>query len=167
MPRAVRLSSRDPLVAFDRVDSLLNDAIRKLNVGEDAVPKQRFVDQLIVPAYSVAIARLLKDRGVQFSVHGRGWDCFDDLENRWRGPVNDREDLSRIISSSRTLIHAIPSSCAHPIDFVGRPVARYAGGGTAGFIQATQTPTTQRRCPALTLHQVARLAMQDQSGSRV
>lgn len=116
--------ARDPFVAFDRIDELLKQSMKRQNVTADGVPVVRFVDELIVPATAVAVARLLAAHNVPFTIHGDGWQEFSDLESNWLGPIQSRQELHRAVERARSLIQVVPTSRPHAIDAAGRRVIR-------------------------------------------
>lgn len=117
--------ARDPFVAFDRIDELLKQSMKRQNVAADGVPVVRFIDELIVPATAVSIARFLAANKIQFTIHGEGWHEFPNLESRWLGPIHSRQEMRNAVERAAALIQVIPSTRPSAIDAAGRHVVRF------------------------------------------
>ncbi len=137
--------ARDPLAAHGRACELINESIAALQLDPASIAVARFNEQLVAPAYAVALARLLARAGVSLDIFGQGWNSFDDLAPFYRRPVTNRQDLDSIVREAGLIVHAWPATFTHPVEFSGRPVIRYAGGGVSGFI------TDARKCVAAPL----------------
>ncbi|MCS7032839.1 MAG: hypothetical protein NZ561_02465 [Phycisphaerae bacterium] len=133
--------AHDPFAAFDRAERLIDDGMQRYQIAGAGLDRRRFLEELIVPAYAVAVARILCRSGVHLALYGRGWDQFEELLRFWRGPVHNRREFRSAVAVARCLVHAVPSSRPHPIDATGRPVARYREGKVAGLLRAVRSPT--------------------------
>lgn len=116
---------RDPLCVVDPV-RFLKDRARRANVGEDGIPTARFIEQLIIPAYTQGIARIMLAAKIPVRLYGRGWSDLSDFSSFAAGPIDTREQFETALRSSSALIHVWPGSVSHPIDACTLPVIRPA-----------------------------------------
>jgi hypothetical protein len=127
---------RDPAACDGDPLDYLSARMRKFAVGEESLNRVRFIDELILPAYAIGLARLLIDNGLPVKVWGSGWEKRAQFAERTGGPIRSISDLSAAAGECKALVHAWPTTWAHPIDALGCPVIRRRGRGTDGIIRS-------------------------------
>jgi hypothetical protein len=115
--------AHDPLVLED-VNGFLVARMKQLGVSCDTLPRARFIDQLIIPAYQQGLATILLANKIPLTLHGSGWDQIGAFKDHACGAVQTREQFQQIVSESAALLHAWPASSAHPIDSLDVPIVR-------------------------------------------
>ena len=112
----------DPFSVRSNPDAYLAEYLRKHRVPEDGIDRARFVNELIVPAYQQAVARLLIKHHLPLRLFGRGWNHIAEFELYAEGPVISREALHEILGSVTALVHCWPADHPHPIEAVRKPL---------------------------------------------
>jgi hypothetical protein len=151
---------RDPFCAFDRVEEIIRAAADSLDIGATNLNVSQFAEQLITPAYAVAVTRLLIQTGLPTAIYGSGWEPFGFARSALRGSIATREQLKIATDQAGALVHVWPTSRTHPSEFAGPPTIRYSGGGAAGWAAAARKVASARLSndhPALSIAQVERL----------
>ncbi len=138
VPRSVEEMSSQKLV-WDRIE---NEVMRNplcigasptefmLHIAEEiglersALPLELFRTELLVPCFMRSLAKLLRDRGVVFSIFGRGWDSESILADRWVGPVEDETTLKRALESTSLMLDVWPGDTSNPARRAGKPMFR-------------------------------------------
>jgi hypothetical protein len=137
----------DPFSLTDDIDSFLSRRMRKLDIVAEAFPAQRFVNELILPAYQQGLARILIRAKAPLSLFGAGWDRIPEFAGFAAGQVTSRENLREIASEHIGLVHMWPSTGPHPIDTLGRPVLRRRGSHGTSFLNDAKQILTGRWTP--------------------
>src|SRR5206468_50108 len=114
--------ARDPLTLGSNVDQFLNRRMESLEIAEEGFDRDRFVRQLVVPAYQQGLAKLLLDGGLPLKVYGQGWDAIPELRDAWEGPIPTRDALRLAVGSAAALIYPSPIRYRHELDSFRRPV---------------------------------------------
>ncbi len=142
----------DPFALTGDIDAFLTRRMRKLDIVAEAFPAQRFVNELILPAYQQGLARILIRAKIPLATFGKGWDRIPEFAAFAAGQVASRENLREIASDHLGLVHVWPSTGPHPIDTLGRPVLRRRGShGTSFLNNAKQILTGRWSSPVETL----------------
>lgn len=105
------------------------------DVAEDNFPEAVMLERLIEPASIVGTARWLHRAGVPLSLHGSGWDAFEDLADRISGPIHDRHALADATRNACALIDPFVIRPGHPVGTCGRPIVRTVGRTTVSILQ--------------------------------
>jgi len=114
-------------------DELLNDPFRvggdlaaylaqrmsRFAISADAVPRARFVDQLIVPAYQQGIARVLAAAKVPLKIFGAGWTGISEFRAHAAGALTSRSAFVAALAECSAVVHVWPVNCVHPSDSCG------------------------------------------------
>jgi len=129
---------RDPLACEGDPAVYLSARMRKFAVGEESLNRGRFIEGLIVPAYAIGLARALIDHGLPIKVWGTGWENWPQFADRCGGAIRGMSDLASAAGQCAALVHAWPTTWAHPIDALGRPVVRRRGRGIDGLVRAAR-----------------------------
>ncbi len=119
--------TRDPLAADEDPGIYLNRSRARLSISPDNLDHRLFIEQLILPAYAVGLARRLLAAGYPLALFGSGWDTLTEFAANARGPITSTADLARAATSASALVHAWPSTWSHPIDALGPVVIRRRG----------------------------------------
>jgi hypothetical protein len=117
---------RDPFQLKNDIDAYLTPRVARFQIDPQSFNKSLFIEHLIVPAYQQAVARALIAQGVPIRLYGNGWDQIESLAAHAGGPITSRDHFNQVVAGSGALVHAWPSTDAHPIDVAGRPVIRPA-----------------------------------------
>jgi hypothetical protein len=152
---AAELSS-DPFALGDDPVAYLEQRMRRHGVSPGAFDHALFLGDLILPTYEQCLARILLKEGIPLLLHGHGWADVNEFHPHAAGPVTSRADLARICSRSRAIIHALPTSHAHPADSVGLPVLRRGGESRAAYLRTVRAALNGQFAPR---PQVAALAL--------
>ena len=138
----------DPLRLGPDAEGYLDRVLRQYQIDDKRLPRELFLSQLIAPAFTIGIAKLLKARGLPAAVYGDGWDDFGDLDPR--GPITDRAALRRVVAGAGGVVDCslAPRPALHAIN---RPVIRAAGLALPSLLASVRSPsTTPFRLPRLT-----------------
>lgn len=114
----------NPFALNDPPAQFLERRMRRVGVSADGFDAELFLEGLILPAYQQAIARILLSEGVPLRLFGAGWDCLDEFRAHAAGPVDSRGDFEGLRNAAAAFVHVWPTSDAHPIHRLGRPVVR-------------------------------------------
>ena len=115
--------SENPLTLTDANDFLSNRMTR-MGLSEENFPRQRFIEKLILPAYQQGLARVLIKAKIPLRIFGSGWDEIDEFSSYAAGAIASREKFNAAIAQSTAVVHVWPSTLAHPIDAIQKPVVR-------------------------------------------
>jgi hypothetical protein len=110
--------------------------MRKFAVGEESLDRAKFIDELILPAYAIGLARMLIENGLPVKVWGTGWEKRPEFAGRCGGAIGSMSELSAAVGECKALVHGWPTTWAHPIDALGKPVIRRRGRGMEGLVRA-------------------------------
>ena len=113
----------DPFAMTADVNAYLTDRINRLGVQEEGMDRGRFIERLIAPAYAQGLARLLLREKLPLRLHGCGWSQLTDFAAHAAGPVLSREALATAARDA-VIVHTCPTSLAHPVESLGRPLLR-------------------------------------------
>jgi hypothetical protein len=151
------------VVASDPV-GFLSRRVQQSGIAIERLDQVAFLEQLIVPAWQIGIARILRSAGLPVRVYGRGWEHQKDLEPIVGGAVEDRAIFDSIVSGAQALVHPLPvQSTAHPIESLGRPILRPASDRSTLLADATTALRSARcepSCPPLSVDAILRLKSQ-------
>jgi hypothetical protein len=125
----------DPFSLEGEPGLYLNSRMRRFDVSADAFPHERFLTQLIVPAYQQSVVRALCKAAVPIRLFGHGWDQIPEFQDRAVGALQSIEELEAAVAKSAVLVDLWPWRSAHPITSANRPLIRRAGRNLANFIQ--------------------------------
>jgi hypothetical protein len=139
--------SNDPFSLADDIDAFLSRRMRKLDIAAEAFPTQRFINELILPAYQQGVARILIRAKIPLALFGAGWDRLPEFATFAAGKVTSRENLREIASAHTGLVHSWPSFGPHPIDTLGRPILRRRGSHGTSFLSDARQILTGRSTP--------------------
>lgn len=115
----------DPFAVGSDAHAYLADRMKRLGVQDENFDRRRFIEHVIVPSYQQGLARLLLRERLPLRLYGRGWQEIGELAGHASGPVQSREELCEVARDA-VLVHAWPTSAAHPIESLGRPVLRHS-----------------------------------------
>ena len=113
----------------------LSSRMRRFDVSDDSFPHDRFLTQLIVPAYQQSVVRQLLVTGIPLRLFGKGWSEIEEFEACAAGAVRSCEQMETILSSAKMLIDLWPWRSGHPITAVNRPVLRREGCSLSAYVQ--------------------------------
>jgi hypothetical protein len=148
---------RDPMALDGDVNAFLNHRMRQLGVSEDAFPRGRFIEKLILPAYQQGLARILLANKIPLKLYGGGWDKISAFKDHARGPVQSRDQLAQAVNEAAAVVHVWPNSFPHPIDALDVPIVRRTGRRFDAFVRdaraalAGRQPAVKLRNPAVML----------------
>ncbi len=125
---------RDPFALLD-VLPFLTERMKRMGIGEDGFPFNRFIEKLIMPAYQQGLARTLIGAGVPLQLYGAGWDKLPEFAAHAAGEIVDRDQFHSAIAQCAALVHVWPSALAHPIDASGALVVRRTTRRPEPFVQ--------------------------------
>lgn len=128
---------QNPFCIRTDIQAFLNDWMHKVGIADDHFPRQRFIHELILPAYAISLARLLHHAGVPLRVYGRGWTQLEHLDVQ-ACPIDTRAQLQQAVAHSTALVHPHPCGQAHPVHGFSRPVLGPAFSPRDFLIQAKQ-----------------------------
>jgi hypothetical protein len=113
--------TKNPFALGDDATKYVRRAPARLGLtADETYPVDRFVTDLVAPAYTLGIARWLAEKKVDFTLHGRGWQDEPALANHYKGPLNTRESFFSTLNSSAGLIESFfPGS--HPVRAIAAP----------------------------------------------
>lgn len=114
----------DPFAIGDDVHGYLGRKSARLQIGDAGFDRTVFIERLIVPAWQQGLARLLVREALPVRIRGKGWERIEVLAPHAGGAVHSSLEFDSIVDGATALVHAWPSSGAHPINAVGRPVVR-------------------------------------------
>src|SRR5262249_8830346 len=78
--------------------------------------RQRFIDDLILPAYQQSVARILVRHELPVALYGAGWDQVEDLRKFHRGRVETAEQFDAAVEAAGVLVHCWPGVASHPVE---------------------------------------------------
>lgn len=109
--------------------------LQRGGVAEESVNGAYFVNNLLVPAYQVGIARILCRAQFPLRLYGRGWADHADLAACWGGEMTERERFEQVVLDPGViLVDPMPAGQAHPIEALsGRRIG--VQGSAAGLLQ--------------------------------
>lgn len=128
----------DPFSLGTDVNGFLARRREKLGISAEGFDQALFIDQLIVPAYQQALAKMLFDAGLPIKLYGMGWNQLLQLRDAWEGNMETRQAFREAVRGAAVLVHAWPIRYGHPIDALGRPVLAAAGKRTENWVQAAK-----------------------------
>lgn len=159
-PRIVDLSSQhllwdamaaeiaeDPFVVTPDADNYLRRRQREMQIPEERLDRELFVDYLLTPAFAQGIARLLRREKLAVRLWGEGWQGIEEFAGIAEGPVQSRRQLAEAAQSAAALVYAWPIPRAHPIDALARPILRPALGRSA-FLASARNALAGRLQPS-------------------
>jgi hypothetical protein len=153
---------QNPFV-LSEAGAFLSDRMQRLGVSEDNLSPNRFIDRLILPAYQQGLARLLIKAKLPLRLHGKGWEEIPEFKSYAAGAIQNRQEFQQILSESAAVVHAWPSTLAHPIDAINRPIVRRRDHKPQTFIRDAQSAITGKlalstsKIPALSSNLIAPL----------
>jgi hypothetical protein len=150
---------RDPFALRGDVAGYLRDAARADGVAQDTLDVALFTDRLIVPAYQHALADALLAAGLPVRLHGSGWADIPRFRPYAGGPITSRAQLRDVAARAAALVHAWPTTGAHPIDGLGRPVHRKTGTRKESFLRDARLALAGRTADAPAPDAAARLSV--------
>jgi hypothetical protein len=124
----------DPFRAGDDPEQLLDRTMRQLGVADEGLDRRLFVDRLIIPAYQQGLAAILLREKLPLRLHGAGWDRIEAFRDHAAGVVGSLRRLRRLARETTAFTNAWPSSDAHSIDALGRPVVRRRDPAGRSFV---------------------------------
>jgi hypothetical protein len=122
----------------DNPGRFIEQRMNKLGVSAEKFDFALFLQHLILPAYWVGLARAAAEAGLPLALIGRGWDKWPDLADYARGAPESPRALVEQILACAAMIHPVPTTHAHSMDMLGRPVVQPAGTGTTEFLNAAR-----------------------------
>jgi hypothetical protein len=128
----------DPFALTGNADNYLAARMRQAKIQNEGFNRIAFLTGVIWNAYQQGIARLLMRQGLPADLFGSGWESLAEFASHSRGSVRSRKQLATIVSSAQALVHVWPTSYAHPIEAIGRPIVRFAGHRDAFLRDARQ-----------------------------
>ncbi|MGE5607751.1 MAG: hypothetical protein ACM359_00710 [Bacillota bacterium] len=129
---------KDPFVLNGDLQQYLASRMRRLGIDEQGFDRRVFLENLIVPAYQQGLARLLLEAGLPVRLFGRTWASLPEFTPYAQGPVNSRAELITAAAGACGLIHVWPTTQAHPIDALRRPVLRSYSTLRSAFLQSAR-----------------------------
>jgi hypothetical protein len=109
--------------------------MRQFDVSPDALPHDRFLHGLIVPAYQQGCVRALLKARLPVKIYGKGWAAIDEFRPHAAGMLDSHEEKNAALASATTLVDLWPWREAHPISSIDRPTLRRQGRKLAAFVQ--------------------------------
>lgn len=108
------------------VTGYLERARRHFGVPEKDFPVQWFIREALEPAYVLGMARWLIQQSVPLIVHGKGWERVDEIKAFWKGPIENRSSLDRVLTTCGALVDIFLSEM-HLSRYLGVPVLKTIG----------------------------------------
>ena len=144
----------DPFAVPADVDGWVREAARGEGIVAETLDVPTFVNRLVAPALAQGLTDALLGAGVPLKLYGNGWAHLPRFATLVVAPVTSRQQLLEAARDAAALVHPSPWAGAHPVEALGRPVVRTAGGSRASFLRevsrALQGSTpTNRSEPAL------------------
>ncbi|MBV8780310.1 MAG: hypothetical protein JO353_02830 [Phycisphaerae bacterium] len=102
----------------------LKDRLKRFDIASNGFPFDRFVNDLIGPAYAQALVRRAIASIKNVLLYGDGWSDLPGFAPFAAGPVQSRGATKNAIGSATALLHVWPTTFAHPIEACGLPVVR-------------------------------------------
>jgi hypothetical protein len=126
---------RDPFAVPGDVIAFVRAHARAAGIAAETLDLALFADRLVVVAFQQGVADALLAAGLPLRLHGGGWADLPRFAPHAAGPVDSRESLREAALTARALVHVWPTSGAHPIDALGRPVVRRTGPRREAFLR--------------------------------
>jgi hypothetical protein len=142
----------DPLALGSDLPAYLRRRCEPLGLSIDALDSRRFIEQLLLPAYTQGLARLLLREGLALRLYGQGWEVIPEFAAAARGPIISRDQLRAAAGAARGMVYPWPVRHAHPLDSIDRPILHatashallaQARAALAGRRSATRRPTAE------------------------
>jgi hypothetical protein len=111
--------SHNPFALGTDIDAYLDSRMAQLEISRDALDRNLFRRDLILPAWLAGIAKAIAKAGLPITTYGAGWPESS-------GSVESFEDLQRAVSGARAIVHPNPAGESHPVYALGRPVVTAA-----------------------------------------
>ena len=112
---------RDPFAVGDDATAYVRRAPGRLGLAAmDELPVERFVADLVGPAYLLGVAKWLAGENIALTLHGNGWQHEAALTGAWRGPIDSRSDLARVAGAACGLVDAFIQT-THPVRALSLP----------------------------------------------
>ena len=124
----------DPFALGTDIGVYLSGRMRRLGIGPEGFEQNRFVEDLILPAYQQGLARRALKAGLPLRLYGRGWGTIPDFASHAAGPIDSHRDLLNAARQSAALLHVWPVAGFHPIQTLGRPVVRSHARSSSAWI---------------------------------
>jgi hypothetical protein len=149
----------DPFALGTDIHSFLNRRMAKLKISEEGLDRDRFINELVVPAYQQGLLKLLVDANIPIKLFGRGWGEFPRMSEFWQGEIKTRESLLSAIASVSALIYAWPLRYRHAIDALLRPILTPTANRANSWIRdarriLNEPPAASRSLPSLSFEQL-------------
>jgi hypothetical protein len=125
----------DPFCLDAEPGQYLSSRMSRFDVSIDSFPLDRFVTQLIVPAYQQGVARALIKAGLPVELHGSGWEKIEEFRAFACGVVRSHEETAKVVASASILVDVWPWRASHPIGAVNRGTVRRDGNNLGVFVQ--------------------------------
>jgi hypothetical protein len=131
------------------VESFILKCADQVGVPREGFPIATFRDGLVLPLFARELALELALHGIDFTIHGHGWDNFPTLASRWRGPVTSAETFAACLRSSSAILDVHPGVSTHPSRRTGLPLLSPWGRPLKNAM--TRLPPSGRVAGALTM----------------
>jgi hypothetical protein len=125
----------DPFAVEGDPAEYLLARMRQYEVSADALPHERFLHELIVPAYQQSCVRALLKAGFPMELYGKGWAAIDEFRPYAAEVLNSQEEKNSALASATVLVDLWPWREGHPISAIDRPVIRREGRSLGAFVQ--------------------------------
>jgi hypothetical protein len=136
--------TNNPLSLDSDPGSFLTSRMSRFGVSTDSFPQERFLTQLIVPAYQQSMVRLLVKAGLPVRLFGTGWSEIAEFQTHAAGLIGSQAELESASASATALVDLWPWRAVHPIAAAGRPVVRRDGRNLSTFIQRARNALAGR-----------------------
>jgi hypothetical protein len=137
----------DPFSIGTDVHSFIDRRLAKLQISDEGFDRDRFINDLIVPAYQQGLVKLLANAKLPIQIFGTGWNDVPALRSFWRGEVSTRQSLAAAVVSASVLLYAWPLRYRHQIDAMGRPVLTPHLGRPTEFIRDARRLLSEAAAP--------------------
>jgi hypothetical protein len=140
--------SQNPFSLEGDPGAYLLSRMHRFDIAADAFPHDRFLSQLIVPAYQQSIVRQLVKAGLPLRLHGEGWSEIEEFESCAVGPLHSHEEVAGALGEAAILVDLWPWRAGHPINGVNRLILRGGGCSVPVFIQRARNILAAAAAPA-------------------
>lgn len=110
----------DPFRLDETPQTLVRRYQRRLELPDDQLPMDLFVESLVLPAHAIGLARALVAQQYPFKLFGRGWDAIESLRPHCCGPIDSTSYLNDALAQCTVVIDPFHAGAAHPVHHAGK-----------------------------------------------
>jgi hypothetical protein len=127
--------AKDPFSLEGDPGTYLASRMRRFDVSTGTFPQDRFLTELIVPAYQQSVVRAIIKAGLPVQLFGEGWSEIEEFKSHAAGAVHSADEQQSALAGAGILLDLWPWRAGHPINAINRSVNCREGRSLSALVQ--------------------------------